>query len=548
VSEGDERKSRFVFWADAVAESAIEHARRNGMSTVTVKSGGSPSGGKHIGNMNDQIRAFFIYDALNRKGVSARLIYTNDDMDPLRTIPPSAPDGDGERHFFTEQEISTLEKYLGWPYSRIPDLFGCHRSWGEHFNHVIKDGLKRIGIPMENYDNSESYASGRFLEVTRLTLSKTSLVREILSRYQRTVEKDLIPFHAVCSNCGKITTATLSFDLSSDSVEYECRDRVLAGKYAIRGCGHKGVSTLKEGKLPWRLEWVAQWKVFKVNAEPFGKDHYEGSWKSGQALAKEVYGIEPPASLVYEFFLVNGEKMSSRRGNAYILQDLLKVLEPEVIKYLYTKRPMMQRNIDLKNLHLLVEEFDRFEESFFEKSSEEAERIYPAIMGEVPARKPLRIGYLLASYLVQFYPVEEAYRSLVRAGVVSEELSTDERDRVLLRLRLSKNWLSTFADVNKYVVSRETTRVDVSDIKEAIEELLERLSSSKDFRGDEVQNIIYSTARGHRIPPPDFFKRLYTIFIGRESGPRLGYLLSTLGKERVLSRLRNVLESVEPGS
>lgn len=541
MSENSKSKGRFVFWADAVAESAIEHAKRNGMPLVTVKSGGSPSGGKHIGNMNDQIRAFFIYDSVKRKGIPARLIYTNDDMDPLRTIPPSAPDGDGEWHSFTEQELSTLEKYLGWPYSRIPDVFGCHRSWSEHFNSVIQDGLEKLGISMENYNNSNSYANGVFLEVTRLTLSKTSLVREVLSRYQSTVEKDWIPFHAICGNCGKITTTALRVDLENDTVEYECRGRVLAGKYVVKGCGHRGSSTLKEGKLPWRLEWVAQWKVFQVNAEPFGKDHYEGSWKSGQALAREIYGIEPPASLVYEFFLVNGEKMSSRRGNAYILQDILKVLEPEVVKYLYTKRPMMQRNIDLKNVHLLVEEFDRFEEGFFNKSSEEAERIYPVVMGTVPPRKPLRISYLLASYLVQFYPLEEAYRSLVRAGIVGEEASEDDRSRVFLRLRLAKNWLSTFADQDKYVLRKEVSRIDISDVKKAVEELAERLSSLPDFKGEDIQNTIYSTARGNNIPPPVFFKKLYMIFLGMESGPRLGYLLAALGRERVVSRLRKVL-------
>ncbi|MEM2057459.1 MAG: lysine--tRNA ligase [Thermoproteota archaeon] len=539
----DRSKGRFVFWADAVADSAIEHARRNNMPLVTVKSGGSPSGGKHIGNMNDQIRAFFIYDALTRKGVSARLIYTNDDMDPLRTIPPSAPDGDGEWHVFTEQELATLEKHLGWPYSRIPDVFGCHRSWGEHFNSVIQDGLSRIGIVMENYDNSESYASGRFLEATRLTLSKTMLVREVLSRFQSNVEKNWIPFHPVCSNCGKITTTALSFDLGSETVEYECRGRVLAGKYVIKGCGHRGVSTLKEGKLPWRLEWVAQWRVFQVNAEPFGKDHYEGSWKSGQALAREVYGIEPPASLVYEFFLVNGEKMSSRKGNAYILHDLLKVLEPEVIKYLYTKRPMMQRNIDLKNLHLLVEEFDRFEESFFKGTSEEAARIYPAIVGKVPAKKPLRVSYLLASYVVQFYPVEEAYRSLVRAGVVKDEACEEDRERVLRRLRLAGNWLSTFADASKYVVRREPVKVDLNGFKQAFKELVEELSSLKEFNGEEIQNIVYSTARRHGIPSSSFFEKLYMVFTGRTSGPRLGYLLAALGRENVVTRLKTLLQT-----
>lgn len=535
-------KGKFVFWADAVADLATEHARRNGMRVVNVKSGGSPSGGKHIGNMNDQIRAFFIYDSLVRKGFPARIIYTNDDMDPLRTIPPLAPNGEGGWHAFTEQELSTLEKYLGWPYSCIPDIFGCHRSWGEHFNSVIRDGLKKLGIEVENYDNSASYAEGRFLDVTRLTLSRAELVRTVLSRYQSNIAESWVPFHAICDNCGKITTTALSFDLENDMVEYECSGRALAGKYVIKGCGNRGISSIRKGKLPWRIEWVMQWKVFQVNAEPFGKDHYEGSWKSGQALAKEVYGIEPPVSLVYEFFLVNGEKMSSRRGNAYILQDLMKVLEPEIIKYLYTKRPMAQRNIDLRNLHLLVEEFDRFEENYFEGPSEEAGRIYPSLFKIIPPTKPIRVSYLLASYLVQFYPIEEAYMSLVRAGLVKDGISEEDRARIINRLRLTKNWLSMFADT-KYIAKARVVQIDISESMEAFRELWEELSSLEDFEGERIQNIIYSIAKKYNIPSSELFKKLYLVLIGRESGPRLGHLLAALGKERVTSCLERTLQA-----
>jgi len=37
---------------------------------------------------------------------------------------------------------------------------------------------------------------------------------------------------------------------------------------------------------------------------------------------------------LYEFFLVNGEKMSSRKGKAYTLHDLLKAIKPGAIKSL----------------------------------------------------------------------------------------------------------------------------------------------------------------------------------------------------------------------
>ena len=53
---------------------------------------------------------------------------------------------------------------------------------------------------------------------------------------------------------------------------------------------------------------------------------------------------------MYEFFLVNGEKMSASKGNVYIVQDLLKVMEPEAFMFFYAKRPEKQRDLELKRI------------------------------------------------------------------------------------------------------------------------------------------------------------------------------------------------------
>ena len=43
----------------------------------------------------------------------------------------------------------------------------------------------------------------------------------------------------------------------------------------IQGCGHRGkVSPFDgRGKLPWKLEWCAKWRVFPVTIEGAGQDH-----------------------------------------------------------------------------------------------------------------------------------------------------------------------------------------------------------------------------------------------------------------------------------
>ena len=49
------REKKDFFWADQLADMVIKRAKREG-KIVSIRSGQTPSGGKHIGNMNDPIR------------------------------------------------------------------------------------------------------------------------------------------------------------------------------------------------------------------------------------------------------------------------------------------------------------------------------------------------------------------------------------------------------------------------------------------------------------------------------------------------------------
>lgn len=84
------------------------------------------------------------------------------------------------------------------------------------------------------------------------------------------------------------------------------------------------------------------------------------------------------------------------------------------------------------------------------------------------------------------------------------------------------------------VVKREP--VELTEIeKDAIKDLVERIKAAKD--SEEVQSAIFEIARKHGIGIKKFFKKLYLIFLGRDSGPRLGPYLWDLGKERALKIL-----------
>jgi lysyl-tRNA synthetase class 1 len=110
-------------------------------------------------------------------GRKARHVHTSDDRDPLRKIPERMPDREGRWHVLTEAELKNLNRYVGIPYVHVPDPFGCCKSWAEHFNNVWIDGVKMLGVELEDYSNDRLYSEGKFIPPMR-TIHLTSRWRK----------------------------------------------------------------------------------------------------------------------------------------------------------------------------------------------------------------------------------------------------------------------------------------------------------------------------------------------------------------------------------
>jgi len=356
-----------LFWADQLADEII-----NKKKEINIRCGQTPSGGKHIGNLNDVLRAYFVYKIIIKRGLKANFIHSTDDRDPLKDIPSKLADLDGNWH--SSEKFPEMKKFLGRPLCRIPDPFKCCSSWSEHFTKVWEKGLNSIGVFPKIVSNDKYYKEGKFDNYIKLLFEKRQEAGKIVSKFQGTKSEDYIPFDAICPKCGTLANIS-SFDIEKRLVYFVCGGKAIKKKKS-EGCGFEGSVPWSEGKLQWRFEWPAQWSIEKTIFEPFGKDHFEGSWKSGQVIAKEIYNIEPPIHYVYEFFLVDGQKMSASVGNVYIVQDILKIIEPEVFLYYYTKKPGKQRNMSLKNINLLTDEFEVLEKKYFnlDKISDEKEK------------------------------------------------------------------------------------------------------------------------------------------------------------------------------
>ena len=64
----------------------------------------------------------------------------------------------------------------------------------------------------------------------------------------------------------------------------------------------------------------------KYLEEVLAEEKKEGSVKE---ICEKVFKWQPPIPVIYEFFTLNGEKISSSRGNVITLSDWLQICEPE---------------------------------------------------------------------------------------------------------------------------------------------------------------------------------------------------------------------------
>ena len=529
--------SRHDFWAAAVAD---EIEARDPAEPIVIKGGVSPSGVAHLGNFNEIMRGYFVAEVLRDRGFEVRQVFTSDDRDPLRKLPRKLADPEGNIVGLGDVDAGALGRNLGKPYTDIPDPFGESASYAAHFASLLKADADRLGVPVDMISNTELYEDGTFEPVVEHVLANVDEARAVLSAYQSKVDGEYVPFNPICGNCGKVTETVTDIDLDAGTVDYVCTD-MTAGGDTIEGCGHEGTATFREGKLPWRFEWPAQWQVLGVDFEPFGKDHAEGSWPSGEDIARNVLGIEPPVPMTYEWFTLNGEALSSSAGNVVTVPEILELLEPEVLRYFFALNPRKARDLDLSVLDQLVDDFDRFERAYVGEVDDEsvtafAERAYPYVVTERRDDR-IRLPYTFAAVLGMTDDRDLRLEMARNEGYVDDDTPEWAVEAALERVDRARAWAERMDNAYNYRIQETLPDVEFDeDTVAALDDLADFVAAGHD--GEAIQGEMYETARRHGVEVSEFFEAGYLLFFDQPQGPRLGEFLGELDSEFVVRRLR----------
>jgi len=117
--------------------------------------------------------------------------------------------------------------------------------------------------------------------------------------------------------------------------------------------------------------------------------------------------------------------------------------------------------------------------------------------------------------------------------------------RIEVRKKLTPDIVSSLSENEKKAIlslvekmKKDITEKDLQSAVKAILSLVEKMK--KDITEKDLQSAVYDIARENNLQPRDFFKLMYKLILGKESGPRLGPFIVTIGKERVIKLLEGI--------
>jgi lysyl-tRNA synthetase class 1 len=521
-------------WYDMMAQKVVTRERKLGRSLDRLRTemGLGASGFPHIGSLGDAARSYTVTLALKDMGFNSELVAFCDDKDGLRKVPAGLP--------------KTLEKYLGFPVSSIPDPFGCHESYGKHMSSLLLDALDGCGIEYRYVSAKEAYDKGLLLNEVRAILANAQKVGEIVKEevgQERYTE--VLPFFPVCENCGRIyTTKALEYFPKTDKVLYSCEGLEIRGKL-IAGCGHKGEANIAngDGKLSWKSEFAARWKALDIRFEAYGKDIAD-SVRINDRICREILCFEPPSHARYEMFLdKGGKKISKSSGNVFTPQVWFRYGSPQALLLLMLKRFVGTRTLDVSDIPAYMNELDALEDVYFGKKPAKDERelvklrgLYDYCWGMKPPAKPsVHAPYNLLTFLAKMAPKdcenEFITEKLQSYGYLQKNQQFDAE--LAKRVEYAFNWVRDFEDI------KETYVTLTAEEKRAITELATVLGTEED--PDKIQNAIFNAAKSNGLKPGAFFRALYRILMGAPQGPRLGPYVLAMGRQNVVAALQRAL-------
>ncbi|MGW0496738.1 lysine--tRNA ligase [Streptomyces sp. NPDC003007] len=567
-------------WVSRFADEVIEESERRAPGKpVVVASGLSPSGPIHLGNLREVMTPHLVADEIRRRGHRVRHLISWDDYDRYRKVPAGVPGVD-----------ESWAEHIGKPLTSVPAPKGSsYASWAEHFKAAMIESLAELGVEFDGISQTEQYTSGVYREQVLHAIRHRGDIDAILDQYrtkkapakkqqgQKPVDEaeleaaegsgaaaeddggsgsaGYFPYKPYCGNCEKDLTTVTSYDDDSTELTYACT-----------ACGFSETVRLSEfnrGKLVWKVDWPMRWAYEGVVFEPSGVDHSSpgSSFQVGGQIVG-IFGGKQPIGPMYAFVGISGmAKMSSSKGGVPTPADALRIMEPQLLRWLYARRrPNQSFKVAFdQEIQRLYDEWDRLDAKVADGSALPADvaahaRAVGTAAGALP-RTPRPLSYrTLAS--VADITAGHADQALRILSELDPEQPLTSLDEARPRYDKAEAWINTHVPADQRTIVRDEPDAELlksldEQGRESLRLLLDGLAGHWSLDGlthlvygvPKVQAGFSADATPKELPPEiktaqrSFFALLYHLLVGRDTGPRLPTLLLAVGQDRVRSLL-----------
>lgn len=506
-------------WLNTIVNEIIA---RHSEGEILIESGGTPSGTYHIGHMRELVIADAILLELRRRDREAKHIYFVDDLDNLRKIPINVP--------------ADFEKYLGYPICDVPAPDGSDQSYADYFLQTLVDGCAALNIDVEFIRSHLKYREGFFVPAIERSLEHISEARKALETVAgRQLDDNWSPIQVLEDKRLK-KRKFVSINKEQKTIGYEDAEGKSQSVRYDNG----------EVKLDWRLDWPGRWWLLNVMVEPSGRDHMTkgSSYDTGIQIMRNVYEAEPPYPVSYDFINMVGDtkKMSASKGTGLDAVEGSRIMPPEVVRYFILKYPPLKRLYfdPINGVMQLMDEFAEFAAKP-DKTEAEQQLWYLSTRGQNEQRSVARVpfSHLVASYQAALHDKDktlDVIRRTEHTAVVNEDAEIIKNE-----LEFIDSWLEKQAPEEvRFSIRQEVNPEEFNDKqKEFLKNLANKIEQAPDDAdGEWFHEAIYEFKDSTGLEPKELFTTLYRALINKDSGPRAGWFLSLLPRDRLIKRLK----------
>ncbi|MGB9883304.1 MAG: lysine--tRNA ligase [Microgenomates group bacterium] len=520
-----------MLWFDRLAKKIKE---RN-LPLEWVDDMKTPSGRIHVGSLRGVIIHDVVYKALKEIGVTAEFSYVFNDMDPMDGLP-------------VYLDKNKYLPHMGKPLYKIPSPDKNYSNYAEYFAQEFIEVFNKLNCHPKIIRSSGLYQKGKMDEVVKIVLNNVDKIRDIYFRVtKKNPGENWYPYNPICQKCGKIGTTDV-YRWDGKYVYYRCLPYKVEW---AKGCGYEGyVEPIGDnGKLVWKVDWPAHWKVIGITIESSGKDHMSsgGSYDIASHIAKEVFNYSPPEAFGgYEWFTIGGKKMSSSKGVGSSAKEVSEILPPQVFRFLFVRTPITTHiDFDPKKeiLFNLFDDYDRCLNAYFDKQE-----------GKIPQGKP---GEVLADFAriielskISDLPKKRIYLPRFRTifnlliqkkddflsffeKLKKDKLSAEEKEILQERIFYAKKLIEREGAVIVRDYKNHQFTLS-SEQKDFLKKLASNLKKLDNPTTEEIQQTILATLKENHYSPKEVFQGFYYVLTGKTYGPKAVDLIISLTVEKTI--------------